>query len=142
MLSETDMLNNIRKGTQMGCHGIDKILPKTEDQKMKNDLLSQRKEYEKIYHSADKMLSERGGKRENLSPAAKISSGVMSDVKTLLNNSPTKIAEMMITGNTMGVTKSIRHLHGYKGGDPAVLDIANKLLETEQQNIVQMQQYL
>ena len=30
MLSDTDMLNNIRKGTRRGCHGIANKLPETE----------------------------------------------------------------------------------------------------------------
>ena len=142
MLSDTDMLNNIRKGTQMGCHGIDKMLPKTRSNEMKQDLLQQKREYNEIYSEADRLLTKQGGEKQNLSMATKMMSSVMSDMQTMMNSSTTKLAEMMITGNTMGVTKSIRHLNGYKGSNEQVLGIANKLLETEQRNIVQMQQYL
>ncbi len=142
MISDTDMLNNIRKGTQMGCHGIDCILSKTRSNSMKQDLLQQKREYNEIYSQADRLLAKQGGKPQNLSAAARLTSSVMSGMQTMMNSSQTKLAEMMITGNTMGVTKSIRHLNSYGGGNSQVTDIANKLLETEQRNIVQMQQYL
>ncbi|MFQ9917147.1 MAG: hypothetical protein ACLRWQ_12935 [Flavonifractor plautii] len=46
--------------------------------------------------------------------------------------------EMMIQGNTMGMTKSLKHLHDYHGKDERVRDLANKLLKTEEANIQQM----
>lgn len=142
MISDNDMLNNIRKGTQMGCFGIDRVIGKTADDGLRRDLTSQRAEYQQIYAKADQLLSKNGGKRVNISPIAKMSTGMMSAMQTMVNRSPSKIAEMMITGNTMGVTKSLRNLHNYHGGSRQVEQIAEKLLETEENNIKQMQVYL
>lgn len=105
MLTDTDMLNNIRKGTQMGCHGIDKILPKVRRNEMKQDLLQQKREYSEIFSQADALLSRHGEEKENLSAGQKFMSSVMSDMRTMHNSSTTKLAEMMITGNTMGVDR-------------------------------------
>ena len=48
----------------------------------------------------------------------------------------------MIQGNTMGMTKSLKHLHDYHGKDERVRDLANKLLKTEEANIQQMKKFL
>ena len=69
-------------------------------------------------------------------------SGMMIKMKTMGDKSPSHIAEMMIQGNTMGVTKSLRVIHDYSMEDERVSDLANKLLETEQNNIEQMKPFL
>ena len=71
----------------------------------------------------------------------KASSEMMSAMKTMADHSTSKIAEMMIQGNTMGMTKSLKHLHDYHGKDERVRDLANKL-KTEEANIQQMKKFL
>ena len=51
-------------------------------------------------------------------------------------------AEMMISGNTKGVIKSIQHHRQYMGRDERVTDLSKKLLETENRNIEQMKPFL
>lgn len=73
---------------------------------------------------------------------SKMMSYVMSSMKTINDNSPSCIAEMMIQGSTMGVTKITKRINEYKGHDERVRDVANKLLHTEQVNIEEMKKYL
>lgn len=49
---------------------------------------------------------------------------------------------MMIQGNTMGMTQSLRNLNDYPGKDERVRDLASKLLRTEEANIEQMKKFL
>ena len=51
-------------------------------------------------------------------------------------------SEMMIKGNTMGVTKTIKHLHDYAGKDSAVRELTKKLLATEEENARQLRPFL
>ena len=88
------------------------------------------------------MLHQRGHTEEELSTMAKLSSQVMTTMKTINDKSPSKIAELMIKGNTMGVTQSIKNINDYQNGDERILDLSNKLLQTEQNNIEQMKQFL
>lgn len=73
---------------------------------------------------------------------ARLSSEVMSTAKTLADPSASNIAEMVIQGNNMGITKSLKHLNDYAGNDPEVRNLAEKLLETEQANVEQMKPFL
>ena len=57
-------------------------------------------------------------------------------------NTPGHIAEMMIQGNAMGLTRITKRLGEYEGEDKAVRKLAGKLLAAEQQNIEQMKQFL
>mgnify|MGYP000485997180 CR=1 FL=1 len=51
-------------------------------------------------------------------------------------------AEMVIQGNTMGATKSTRHLGDYAGGNREIRNLAERLLHTEEANAAQMKQFL
>ena len=66
----------------------------------------------------------------------------MSAGKLLLDGSASKIAEMTIEGNTMGITKTIEHMHDYTGNEPAVLGLANRFLSAQRANVQQLESWL
>lgn len=142
MLSDTELLNHVYQSAEMGREGIQSVLKYTEDPKLSQALRRQMEEYKQIQDSSAHMLRERGQEPAGISPVVKASSQVMTAMKTMADHSATKIAEMMIQGNTMGVTKSLRVIHDYSMKDERVSDLANKLLETEQNNIEQMKPFL
>ena len=142
MLSDTELLNHVYQSAEMGREGIQSVLKYAEDPKLSQALRRQMEEYKQIQDSSAHMLRERGEEPEGISPMVKASSQVMTAMKTMADHSATKIAEMMIQGNTMGVTKSLRVIHDYSMKDERVSDLANKLLETEQNNIEQMKPFL
>lgn len=136
------MLNFILQNAEMGRSGITHIMPHAKDEKMQQALNNQLMEYDKIYITSMDMINKRHEQPEHINPMAKLSSHIMSSMKTLVDASTSKIAEMMIEGSTMGVTKIIKHLNEYDGEDERVRDLANKLLKTEQANIEQMKKLL
>jgi len=142
MLTEAELLQYIYQTTEMGRDGIQSVLPHAEDETFHQALEQQLTEYEKLYGATGKMLRERGQEPKGLNPMVKASSEMMSAMKTMADHSTSKIAEMMIQGNTMGMTKSLKHLHDYHGKDERVRDLANKLLKTEEANIQQMKKFL
>lgn len=142
MLNDTELLNHVYQSAEMGREGILSVLKYAEDPKLSQALRHQLAEYKDLQDSSAHMLQERGVKPEGISSMVKTSSQVMAAMKTMTDRSATKIAEMMIQGNTMGVTKSLRVIHDYDMADERVSDLANKLLETEQDNIEQMKPFL
>lgn len=142
MLSETQLLNHIYQTAEMGREGIQSVLKYAEEPKLVQTLNSQLSEYQQIQNSAGSMLHARGEPPKGLGPMAKISSEAMSTVKAMADPSATRIAEMMIQGSTMGVTKSLRTIRDCELKDDGVRRLADKLLKTEQANIEEMKQFL
>jgi hypothetical protein len=70
----------------------------------------------------------------------------MADMMTRLQlaggNSDSKIAGMMIQGNTRGVIKGLKNLHQFNKQDQQVTSLSQKLLDCENANIRQMQSFL
>jgi hypothetical protein len=142
MLKDTDLLNHIRQTTEMGQEGIDMVMEYADYKPLRSALQDQKTEYGKIYRAADTMLRSRGEEPKEVSRIAKLSSEFSSSLKTMYNHSTSKIAEMMIQGNTRGMTKSLQCLDQYDNGDHEVQALAEKLLRTEEANIEQMKPFL
>ena len=137
-MNDGEFLNLISKNAEMGKVGIDAVMDYTRDERMREALRVQAKEYDKIYAEANELLKAKNVKVEHLSPMAKIGSEFTSAMKTMTDHSTGKIAEMMIQGSTMGVTKLMKNRSDYDGGDEDIMSLSDKLLKTEERNIKTM----
>ncbi len=143
MTNDTDMLNSIRKTTEMGAYGIRSVMEETGNPELYKELKSQLAEYEKIYEEADTLLKDRGGKAQNINPMAKMGSSMSAKMKIRMAKDPNaKVAELMMQGNTRGMIKSIHNNRTMGVLDPKVSTLSNRLLQTEQANIDTLKTYL
>ena len=67
---------------------------------------------------------------------------MMTRMKLRGRNADSKIADMMIQGNTKGMIKGLKNIHQFVDQDAQVKTISQKLLDCETANIRQMQGYL
>lgn len=141
-LNDEKMLNLISKNAEMGVVGIDAVKDYASSKKFKQELLNQREEYSKIYKSAHNMLVENGCDVSHIGAMAKMSTEMMSRMKTMADPTDQKIAEMMLQGSAMGVAKVIRNANEYTGESEEIKDLAQKLQQTEELNIENMKRYL
>lgn len=141
-MNEIDLLSHVYQTAEMGQDGIRSVIGRSKSPELTRALDRQLGEYRQIQQSAGDMLQARGVQPDGVGAMAKLSSEVMSTMKTMMDRSATKIAEMMIQGSTMGVTKSLRTIRDCELKDERVRDLADKLLKTEQANIEEMKQFL
>lgn len=137
-MNDTEFLNLICKNSEMGKVGIDSVMEYAKDERMREALRVQCKEYDKIYSEAVEMLKSRNAQVKHISPMAKIGSEMTGAMKTLTDHSSAKIAETMIQGSTMGVTKLMKNRGEYDGNDEDILSLSDKLQKTEERNIKTM----
>ncbi len=143
MENDIPMLQSIRKTTQMGCYGIKTVIDETMHRPFRGALRAQYNEYEEIFHEADRLLKERGAHAKNVHPFARYGSAMMSKMQVKVSEDPTsKIAALMLQGNTRGMIKSLHNIRTMGVLDPKVSCLSNRLLQTEQANIDQMKRYL
>ncbi|WP_298034657.1 DUF2383 domain-containing protein [uncultured Dysosmobacter sp.] len=141
-MQDMELLQYVHETAEMGIQGLKSLEGQVQSEDLRRALAQQTEEYRDISAAAGKLLQKLGEAPRDPGLMARISSEVMSTVKTMADPSASNIAEMVIQGNTMGVTKSTRHLNDYEGNDRQVRQLAEKLLRTEEANISQMKQYL
>jgi hypothetical protein len=142
MLHDTELLQYVYKTTDMGCKGIQTVLNRAKSENLKSTLTQQQREYAKLRDEARAILESKREKPKGVSPVSKLSADMMTSLKMMTGRSDSKIAEMTIQGNQLGITKTAKHLNNYSGGDETVRSLTKKLLETEEANAKQLQRFL
>ena len=141
MEEEEELLQYIYKSADMGCEGIRTVLDYVEDEKLKKTLREQLGTYQNLEQEAGRLLEERGEEAGGVGPVARASTEVLSAGKLLMDHSASKIAEMTIQGNNMGISKTLQHIHDYHGGGPAK-DLVQRLLSAEEAGVEQLKPFL
>lgn len=142
MLNESQLLNHIYQTAEMGQDGIRAVLKRTDEPGLVSALYSQMREYRQLQRSASSLLLARGRVPKGIGAMAKFSSEAMTAMKTLADRSPSNIAQMMIQGSAMGVSKSLRTIRSCQVTDERVQQLADRLLQTEEANIQEMKRFL
>lgn len=135
-------MSSILKTTQMGQIGIRSVLKAPIRASLRSALNSQLEEYDAIEREAHKIAQLRGWELEELDPAIKGMTNMMVKAQLVFGNADSKVAAMMIQGNTKGMIKSLKNLHQFNNSDQRISILTQKLLDTESANIRQMQGYL
>ena len=142
MKDSKDLLSSLLKTTQMGQVGIRSVEKAANGEQLKKALKSQLQEYNQIEQETYALARERGWQLAELNPMARTMADMASRSKLMYNKNDSKIAEMMVQGNTRGVIKSLKNLHRYHQNDGQVTAMAQKLLDCENNNIKQMEGFL
>lgn len=142
MKSSKEILSSVVKTAQMGQIGIRSVLDYAYSHRLKDALCSQLKEYDMIETEAQEIAEKRNWELKELNPAVKFMSSACARASLTMGNIDSRIAAMMINGNTRGMIKGIKNQHHSKCTDTQINDLANKLISYEETNIQQMQEYL
>ena len=142
MKNSKEMLSSVLKTTQMGQIGIRSVLDTSMRPGLRKALESQLQEYDAIESEAHAIASQRGWEVPELDPAVRMMSNMMTKMKLTRGNRDSRIADMMIQGNTKGMVKSLKNLHQFAQSDEQINPLSQKLLDCETANIRQMQGFL
>ena len=142
MKSSKDLLSSILKTTQMGQVGIRSVLDTTMCPGLRKALESQLREYDSIESEAHSIASQRGWELSELNPSVRFMADMMTRTKLSYGNTDSKIAGMMIQGNTRGMITGLKNLHQFNKHDAQISTLSQKLLDCETSNIRQMQGFL
>lgn len=142
MKTSKDVLTSLLKTTQMGQVGIRSVLDTSRGPGLRKALESQLREYDSIETEAHAIASQRGWELKELDPAVRMMSDMMTRMKLAGQDTDSRVADMMIQGNTKGMIKSLKDIHRFAGDDEKVKTLSQKLLDCETANIKQMQGFL
>lgn len=136
-----ELLNSIYQNAKMGSENIAQLLPKINDQNFQSTLMNQLSKYQDIANQANKMLTDL-----NCSPKKcmvdTLTSKACITFNTLTNTSTSHIAEMMITGNTMGVIDITKKLNQIPHCKEDVCNLCTNLIELEENSAENLKQFL
>ena len=142
MINSQRVLNDIIKTSQMGINGINVVMEKTKQPALRQALKVQRREYSDIEQQAKLLARQKGYQIDQIKPITRRMSAMMSKGQLLVGEPDSKIAGMMIQGNTRGMILSLKNMRRCDAPDTQVAQLAQKLLDTEKNNIVSMEGFV
>lgn len=142
MINDETLLNSVLKTAQMGRFGIETVMDKAMHPGLKQELRSQKAQYDDIENEANAMAKKRDIRLQGLNAPTRYMASMMSRLSILGNHRDSKIAGMLIQGNAMGLIKSRKYLNRCGNHHNEAVALVQKLAEREQENIKNAQPYL
>ncbi len=129
-----EALAEIYRNSQLALQSIADILPETEDGDIREELLKQHEEYERIGGKAALIAKDKGIELKNPGPMKKAMMWSSIKMSTMTDNSRAHIAEMMTQGTVMGITALKSTLSDLSdGADEEILALMRELVEKEEE---------
>ena len=101
-----EVLAEVHRNCQLALQSISDILPETEDAELREELLRQHEDYEKIGGRAAILAKDKSIELKNPGPIKKAMMWSSIKMSTMSDNSRAHIAEMMVQGTVMGKRSS------------------------------------
>jgi len=137
-----EILSEIYRGAKMGVETINSMLNKVNDNKIYDELKYQLRSYDEIANEAYGELVKRNQEPKDISTVNKLSAKMSVGINTMISNTPSHIADMLIKGSTMGVTEMTKSLNSNKDADPDIQALADRFIKLEQDNIDRLMKFL
>ena len=129
-----EVLAEIHRNCQLALQSISDILPETDDNDLREELMRQHEEYEKIGGRAAILAKDKNIELKNPGPIKKAMMWSSIKMSTMKDDSRAHIAEMMAQGTVMGITalKSTLSEMSRDYADDEIEALAKELLASEE----------
>ena len=135
-------LDEICKGACMGMDAVHFILEKVEDEDLREYLHKDYEKYEKIKKDIEKIYPEyNDGNPHETGPINKAMTWYNVEMKTLTDDSTSKIAELLLQGVNMGIIEGRRILNK-KEIDNKVSEIVSEYVAMQERSMEIYKKYL
>lgn len=136
------VLNEIHKGLVMGMESLSVIEPKISSDEFRRLINSQYNEYADILLNVNSNLKEYNVKGEDTSPMQKVMGWSSIQMSTLMDDSDSKISDMLIRGTTMGIIEGRKMLNNNDKIDKDVKDILYTFVSKQEHDVEKLKEWL
>ncbi len=140
--NEIEILKEINQNTKMGMDSLSTIIKKAEDKDFKELLNTQHNEYQNIYDRTQELLVKNNAQMEDTPNMLKAMSWMGIQFNTANDTSNSKLSELLIQGNDMGIIKGIKLLNNHSFVDNEIKNILSDFVRLQEKNIDDLKKYL
>lgn len=139
--SKPSLLEELNKTVQMSLEVTNIILPKIEDNALREVVLNQRKHYEELIEKINELCTARKLKVT----VPKFDSMMLwgsIQMHTLKDSSPEHIAELMVNGTNMAIVDMIKTVNDAENEEPNTKKLAQSYIDQEEKNLEELKKHL
>ena len=136
------LLKECNAGCKSGTNSMEQVKPYIQNQELKSIIDEYNDKHIKIGDECHQMLNELHEDEKDPHPSAKAFSWISTEVKLMMNDTSHEIADIMIDGCNMGIKSVSKYINQYKTASDESVDLAKKLIKTEQEFMNDLLGYL
>lgn len=138
------MLQSVYKCGKMGSDSSVTLMKKVTSDELKSDMTSVLNGYQKFATNSAEQLRSIGEDPKEESPITQIGAKIGMTMNTMMDSSPSHIAEMVIQGANMGITELQGVLNRFEGApcDNTAVDMVKGSIRYNEKVIEDMKKYL
>ena len=137
-----EFLIELHKNVQMAKYALEEVLKVCKDENLRKTLLLQYHDFEKSAGDIVGAIIELGETPKSATCMQNMMLKSSIRMSTVLDNSPSKIADMVIQGDNQGIMDINRLLNQSEVKEERAISLATALLETEQRHVDDLKKYL
>lgn len=141
-MNSKELLTSVLHTVQMGQSGIASVTDSAVRPGLKKELKQQLAQYDATEKKVRKIAKKYGWEMKDIHPGILKMSDMMAKMRLMGGERDSKIAGMLIQGNTRGMIQGMKNLRQSKQAKAEVRDLAQELLEQEKQSIENSKGYL
>ena len=139
---EVNVLDELNKGACMGCDAIHFIIDKVTDDKLKEELNIQYNKYKKITDEIKELYPEYSDKKPHETTTMnKVMTWYGIEIRTITDESTSKLAELLMQGTNMGIIEG-RRLLNHKCADENVNRLVREYVDMQEQAVENLKKFL
>lgn len=140
--SRAKIVDELYKISKMGMEASEIILPDVKHEELRAQIVKQDKNYQSIAEKSKDILVKIGNEPTEKSGITKQMLRGSIKMNTLFNKNPQHIAELMISGTTMGIIDMTKAINRFPDDDVQNRKLAEEYIDTEQKNIESLKKFL
>lgn len=136
------VLKELHKGAQMGINAISYVSDKITDDGFKRELSTQYNQYEDILNRVTDLYNDYGEVPANFTFKEDMMTWMNIQMSTANDKSPSKISELLIQGNTMGIIEGRRLLNNNPAVEAHIKQTLNDFVILQENSVTKLKEYL
>lgn len=141
-MQEIEILKEINKDAKMGMDSLTMVTKKVQDEKFKKLLNNQHDEYQNIFDRTQELLVQENKNIQDVTTMQKVMAWTGIQMNTLNDKSNSKLSELLIQGNDMGVIKGTKLLNESNFTTPEIENLLSDFVRLQEKNIDDLKKFL
>ena len=128
-----NLLKECNAGCKSATNSMEQVEPFINNEELRSVIDKYNDKHIKIGDECHEMLNEMGEDEKDPHAIAKVFSWVSTEVKLMVNDDSSKIAQLMVDGCNMGIKSVSKYINQYKDTSKEIMSLAKNLVKIEQE---------
>lgn len=136
------LLQSIVENARTGLDACEQMMDKTKDAALRDELMTQRTEYQKFAQDAERALNAEGAQPHAKSMMSRAGMWMGIQMNTMMDTTTPHLAELLIQGSTMGIVGMTRDQGNLPQASAEAQGIATAFIQSQQKAVDRLKKLL